>query len=372
VNCGRTCSSLVARAYLAPLPNPRELIDWSGFLTNSAQGDQCNGPREEPGSAAMNKRRVTLLRLMLAALLIHCCAAQSTPLIPRPIAPIASRPIETPPFSFLGESQCDGDGNMYFQMSYSTAEIFELSRDGNNGTFLRPTGKFVDPSLYEFEDFWVSGDGKVWVLVGGTGHASAIQFEQNGTMKDPVTLEIPEDVLLSRFALFDNGFLFVAGAYRNQSAHHRQGQGYQAILNSSGQVTRELSILGPDVNFSAQTDGGVASARGNLYFLGSDRITVISPGGEILRKQPFCKPDLKSVATKIYVSGGMVVVKLLVETKGTSDLSERFLVLDEDTGEAKGYYQSSESYDVCMTRDQELIFLSVNQSKQKIVIARIW
>jgi len=85
---------------------------------------------------------------------------------------------------------------MYFQMSYSTAEIFELSKDGSNGTFLRPTGKFVDPSLYEFEDFWVSGDGKVWVLVGGTGHASAIQFDKNGTMKDPVTLEIPEDVLL--------------------------------------------------------------------------------------------------------------------------------------------------------------------------------
>jgi hypothetical protein len=76
--------------------------------------------------------------------------------------------------------------------------------------------------------------------------------------------------------------------------------------------------------------------------------------------------------TKIYVSGGMVVVKLLVETKGTNDLSERFLVLDEDTGEAKGYYQSGESYDVCMTRDQELVFLSVNQNKQTIVIARIW
>lgn len=159
----------------------------------------------------MNKHRVTLFRLMLAALLIQLCAAQSAPLIPRPIAPIASRPIETPPFAFFGESQCDGDGNMYFQMSYSTAEIFELSKDGNNGTFLRPTGKFVDPSLYEFDDFWVTGDGKVWVLVGGTGHASAIKFDQNGTMQDPVTLEIPEDVLLSRFALFDSGFLFVAG-----------------------------------------------------------------------------------------------------------------------------------------------------------------
>ena len=137
-------------------------------------------------------------------------------------------------------------------------------------------------------------------------------------------------------------------------------------------MTRELSIPGPDVNLGGQTDGGVASARGNLYFLNSDRITVISPGGEILRKLPFRKPDPKSVATKIYVSGGMVVVKLLVETKGTNDLSERFLVLDEDTGEAKGYYQSGESYDVCMTHDQELVFLSVNHNKQKIVIARIW
>jgi hypothetical protein len=323
----------------------------------------------------MSKRSATLSMLMLA--ILQLCAGQVTPSAPQLIVPIASRPIEAPPFTFAGESQCDMDGNMYFHTmgsGYNFAEIFELAKDGNTGKFLRPTGKFADPAEYEFNDFWVSGDGNVWVLV-GSGPAYAIKFDQNGTMKDPLTLEVPEDVALFNFALFDSGYFFVAGDYLSKSGHHRQGQGYQAILNSSGLVTRELSLTGMDVNYftPSQIDGGVASARGNLYFLGPDRITVISPGGEIVRKLSFHKPEPKSTATKIYVLGGMVVVKLNVQTKGTNILSQRFLVLDEDTGEAKGYYQSPDWFvDVCLTGDQELVFLSPEQNKQKIVTARIW
>jgi hypothetical protein len=68
------------------------------------------------------------------------CSAKRT-FDPTPYCANSKPTLETPPFSFFGESQCDGDGNMYFQMSYSTAEIFELSKDGHNGTFLRPTGE---------------------------------------------------------------------------------------------------------------------------------------------------------------------------------------------------------------------------------------
>ena len=320
----------------------------------------------------MNKCGATLSMLMLAAL--SFCAAQGTPSTPTSIVATASQPIEVPPFFFFGESQCDSDGKMYFhtyRSGYSTAEIFELAKDGNTGKFVRPTGKFADPAVYEFIDFWVSGDGNLSVLVGSIGHAYTIEFDKNGTMKDPVSLDIPGDVQLSNFAIFDSGYMLVAGAYRFKNASHRQGQSYQAILNPSGGVTRELSISLPDVDFDKPglSDGGVASARGNLYFLGPDRIAVISPAGEVVRKLPFHKPDPKSIATKIYLAGAMVVVGLNVETKANAPLSRRFLVLDESTGEAKGYYQSPSWYDVCLTRDQELVFFGPRAKQASSTLA---
>ena len=182
-----------------------------------------------------------------------------------------------------------------------------MSRDGSTGKFLQPTGKFAEPDAAEFDSFWVSEDGELSILAHGDGRSYVIPFDRGGTMKDPLTLQVPEHVLPTDLAVFDNGYLFISGHYGEKSAGHRQGEGYQAIFTRAGELAKLLSIAVPDADFSkgAPIDGGVASGKGNLYFLGSDRITVVSPVGEIVRKIPFKKPDPRAVATKIYPAGGM-------------------------------------------------------------------
>jgi len=125
---------------------------------------------------------------------------------------------------------------------------------------------------------------------------------------------------------------------------------------------------------SKLAEGGVASARGNLYFLASNQISVISPSGELIRKVPFTKPDRESIATKVYASGGVLIVALNVIKKSDPNVSRRYLLLDENTGEAKAYYQPPDRNwsDVCLTTDQALVFLAPERGKNKLVTARIW
>jgi hypothetical protein len=319
--------------------------------------------------------------VVLTAVLAQCVAAQRVPSTSDTLSPLTSRAIEAPSFNFFGESQCDGDGNLYFHTGNSGfrfGQIFELSRDGSTGRFFQPTGKFADPEVAEFSNFWVSKDGDVSLLAIGGGHNYAIQFDGNAAMKDPITLQVPDDVVLTDLSMFDNGYMWVTGHYMHKSPGHREGRGYGAILTSSGVLAKLLSAPVQDVNIneSKLSEGGIASARGNLYFLGADRISVISPGGELIRKIPFSKPDRESIATKLYVSRGVLIVVLNILKKSGSDdrISRRYLVLDENTGEATHYYQPPDLgwSDVCLTPDQEMVFLTSENKKHKLVTARIW
>jgi hypothetical protein len=313
--------------------------------------------------------------LVLATILAQAASAQGV--TPKTLIPLTNRAIESPLFNFWGESQCDGDGNLYFHTGsgFRSAQIFELVRDGSSGKFFQPTGKSADPELAEFSSFWVSKDGDVSILAIGNGKNYVIHFDSNGAMKDPESLQVPEEVTLTDLSIFDNGYMFVTGHYMHNGAGHREGQGYGAILTSSGTLAKQLSTPVADVDFSDSklTEGGVASARGNLYFLAPNRISVISPSGELVGKVPFSKPARESEATKVYASGGILVVVLNVLKKSGRGISRRYLVLDEGTGRATGYYQPPDLgwSDVCLTPDQDLVFLAPEHGKQKMVTARI-
>ncbi|MBZ5689327.1 MAG: hypothetical protein LAP86_30365 [Acidobacteriia bacterium] len=145
---------------------------------------------------------------------------------------------------------------------------------------------------------------------------------------------------------------------------------------ASGTLARQLFTPVPDTDFkdSKPAEGGIASARGYLYFLAPNRISIISPSGELVRKVPFTKPDRESIVTKVYASGGTLIIALNVLQESDANVSRRYLLLDENTGEVKGYYQPPERNwsDVCLTSDQELVFLTPELGKNKLVTARIW
>src|SRR5215469_6065588 len=321
---------------------------------------------------------VQMLKCVLSVVvLIQLCLAQGGIFASREIEVSGFRPVQVPPFSYFGESQCDRNGNMYFHggdSDFRYGQIFRLSSDGTSGKFFRITGKFADPNLAGFDSFWVTPDGEVFILSANTQDKYVFTFDHDGTVKAPVILNVREDVQLTDFAVFENGFFLVWGFNDERSSKDLRGKRYAAVLTESGEVVRELSVPLPLVdlaNLGAPSDGAVMSYAGNLYFLGSDQIAVISVTGETIRKLKFHKPDPEDVATKLYLSGGMAVVALnKISTKGATrgEVQRSFIALDQNSGDLIGYYKASaqSGWDVCFSRTDGLTFLQTDGKTQKL------
>jgi len=315
---------------------------------------------------------------------IQLCLAQGSIYAPHVIDASDSRPIQAPPFSYFGESQCDGDGNMYFhggESDFRHGQIFRLSSDGATGKFFRITGKFADADLAGFDSFWVSNDGEMFLLASNAEEKYVFTFDSNGVVKAPVVLKVGEDVQLSDFAVFDNGFFFVWGYHDEKGPKALQGKPYAAVLAGSGELVRELSIPMPKVdlgNLGVPNEGAVASYAGNLYFLGPDQIAVISVTGQTVRRLKFHKMDPEAVATKLYLSAGMAVIGVdKISTKGSTkgQVHRSYIALDQDSGDPIGYYKPSEKLgccDVCFSRTDGLKFLQSDGKTQKLATAQLW
>lgn len=323
-----------------------------------------------------------MLKLLFFVLVsIPLCLAQGSIFASREIDVSSTHPVEAPPFSYFGESQCDRDGNMYFHAvdsDFRQGQIFRLSSDGTSGNFFRITGKFADPDSAGFDGFWVTNDGEVFLLASNAEDKYVFTFDHNGVVKTPTFLKVNEDVQLTDFAVFDNRFLFVWGYHTQKSPSNLRGKPYAAVLTESRELVREVSIPMPTVdlgNLGAPSDGAVASYAGNLYFLGPDQITVISASGETIRRLKFHKPDPQAVATKLYLSAGMAVIVVdKISTKGSTrgQVDRSFIALDQDSGDLIGYYQPSArlgSNDVCFSRADGLTFLQSDGKTLKLATA---
>jgi hypothetical protein len=270
---------------------------------------------------------------------------------------------------------------MYFHAvgsDFRQGQIFRLSSDGASGKFLRITGKFADPDSAGFDSFWVTNDGEVFLLASNAEEKYVFTFDHNGVVKDPVVLKVREDVQLTDFAVLDNGFMFVWGYYGQKSPKDRRGRPYAAVLTAAGDLVREVSVPMPTVdlgNLGARRDGAVASYAGNLYFLGSDQIAVISATGETIRRLKFDKPDPQATAIKLYLSAGMAVVVVdKISSKGSTrgQVQRSFIALDQDSGDLIGNFEPSArlgSNDVCFSRADGLTFLQSDGKTQKLATA---
>jgi outer membrane protein assembly factor BamB len=220
----------------------------------------------------------------------------------------------------------------------------------------------------------------VFLLASNGEEKYVFTFDDNGVAKAPTILKVREDVQLTDFAVFDNGFLFVWGYHAEKSPKDLRGKPYTAVLTESGELVRELSIPMPAVdlgNLGAPSDGAVASYAGNLYFLGSDQITVISATGETIRRLKFHKRDPDAIATRLYVSAGMAVIVVdKISTKGSAagQVHRSFIALDQDSGDLIGNFEPSArlgSNDVCFSRADGLTFLQSDGKTQKLATAQL-
>jgi hypothetical protein len=320
--------------------------------------------------------RIMLLLSFAAAGVPGNVGPDSSPLQPRILVSSSQHPVQVPVFVSF-ENHCDGDGNLYFHLDkgdYSRTEILFLSADGQYGRTFKLSDKFSDSAKFGFANFSVTPSGDPYLLAWG-GQFYLFGFDSNGSMRNPVTLQVPEHVDNDKLLVFESGVSLFYGFYNDAAPNKLKGSSYVALFDSSGRLRKELngsvSDRLPDAGQPGDLhDGAVAVGDdGNAYVLTSRAITTISEAGELVRRVVFKKPDPRTLALNIYVSGGSVVIGLGKVEDGRLTRKD-FLLVEPSTGKPFGLYEPAPEIgfdDVCFSRQEGFTFLRTEKAQRTLV-----
>ena len=322
--------------------------------------------------------KATKLGAIVCLLITQGVSAQA-PMTPKVLIPSSERGVAAPSFGSWGNPACDKDGNMYFHAArtFTDAEIFRLSAEGNEGKIFKVSDQFPGAAKFIFSDFSVAPSGNVYVLGAVSRRQMLLRFDEDGRLDEPNPLQIPEGVLCDSIVATDSGTVLLFGYGVGPAHPELVGKSYLALVDASGAVRQELhvSVPGLDVAKLASGEGpspGVSLGDDeNLYLAGPNQILVVSLGGELLGRIPFDNPYPNSRVKRLQVSGGLILITLAhADAQGVLDL--RYLALLNPSGAMVGYYEAPEGAwwtDVCYSAKQGITFLRMENRQVTIFTA---
>lgn len=328
----------------------------------------------------MRKNALTLA----AALLISSAVAAQDQI--RTLRLASSIPWTVPPFQSSGQTQCDGDGNLYFDVSgtpSSRTVVMKVARDGSKYELYSlpapPSGVRMG-----FLGFSVTRSGSVRILglsrVGSEKDAHdwathILSYNLDAVAPSDTRLQAPEYLQAKSFAAFESGAVLVSGAFNRKAPLELQGKPYTAVFDPSGKLAAEIradSATAPALSQRLPEGGTVSGEDGFVYLLRSDSVWVISETGSVVRRLPFRKLTADPLATGIFVSKGLAVVVLNTHVDKGKPLKAQYLVLNASTGEMLGRYEPEPALGnnvVCFSRDDGLTFWQVVDGKDVLAMA---
>jgi hypothetical protein len=315
-------------------------------------------------------------KFAIATALIATTAVAQDPTILRESS---SAPSQVPMFSAMGSSQCDSDGNLYFNTSLDPRDsgLLKIAHDGAKFRLYKLPANDAD-TKYVFGQFNVTPSGDLGVLAYGNDHAIYIfRFDSDLGSTSKTRLELPDHVRVNSFAAFESGTLLVTGYFNRAAEPQVQGKIYTAIFEASGKLRAVVKGHFADFDFASigkkLPEGGAAIGEdGFLYLLRPNEVVVISESGTIVRRMPFNKPSPELIASRIDVSGGLIDIELLKNQGLGKELKAQFLVLNASTGKRVGLYQPEPALGnnfTCFTRSEGFTFTIIRDDKFTILTA---
>ncbi len=288
-------------------------------------------------------------------------------------------PSQVPMFSAVGSSQCDSDGNLYFNTSldFRDSGLLKIAHDGSKFHLYKlPTSD--GDTKYVFGQFNVAPSGDLRVLTYGNDHAVYVfRFDSDLGSTSKTKLDLPEHVHVNSFAAFESGTLLVTGYFGRGADQQDQGKTYTAMFEASGKLRAVVAGRFADVDLASVTkklpEGGAAIGEdGFLYLLRPNEVVVISENGTIVRRMPFKKPSPELISGRIDVSGGLLDIEFLTDQGLGKELKAQYLVLNASTGKRVGLYREPEpSFGgfVCFTRSEGFTFTTIRDDKFTLLAA---
>lgn len=293
----------------------------------------------------------------------------------------SSRTLGVPDIAASG-NKCDGNGHVFYRL---TPPNFSL----NDSIVMRLDLKTETPTLYEqpteysgkvaLIDYALTPSGRVWYLdeMKDGGH-TALGFDSDGKATTHTHLDTPASLLVTRFAVSDDGSILIGGFFLKDAPSELRGKSYLAFFGRSGALAKDAGRDLPNQDLEAYTKGAdikepvKPGIDGNFYLLNSDAVLVMSESGEIIRRIKFQNPVGKGYVYDMTLSADLLSVEYLISDKDTQRLRPRFLVLEIATGAVYGLYRPSEELGnicLCFSRRDGYLFSRIDNGRIKLLTA---
>ena len=255
-----------------------------------------------------------------------------------------------PAFSFSGEPVCDTLGNLYFEvtdpqhMIIGAGPFLGVTADGSRHVIYTIPSEYSKAPGLTLQA--VSPGGDYYLLNTDYTRYTLIAFNNNGEVASTRSLAIPPKTIPQFLAVADSGITYVQGYLQTSETVKKPRRTFIALFSASGNMLKDISLGAEPVDIVSlgqhPAEGAVVSGTdGKFYVLKADSIVILNQNGETERTFPFTKPDPKSTALRLDVSGGLMSVKFVSvsSVKGRAPtFTPRLLLLDAQTGEQRGDY----------------------------------
>lgn len=331
--------------------------------------------------------------LWAAATVLLCvttCAQAPRSEQPKPQAPprqartlqvTSTKVLTTPAFGYWGPPLCDDTGNLYLQPAGSEdASVFKLSQtnESDSRMFAIPADATGSDALL---DYAVTPSGSLYMLAqDAKQHFHVFSFNSDGAVKHDSKLEIPEYVALVNLSVFDNDTMLATGNYQREAPENLRGKAYAGLFDPSGQPLKDLaSRLSLDASSSDPASPvnrtSIRPGRdGNLYLLKQSSVLVVSPGGEVVHRIRFTKPDPSAMPLSLNVADGPIAIEFGDKPEAGKLVNPKYLVLNSATGKEYGYFSPPAELNRmlgCFTRSEGFLFVTAEKGSLKLVSARM-
>lgn len=319
------------------------------------------------------------MRLLFAALLLLGAAyGAEKDQAPVTLVAASSRLLDVAGFSSWGAAQCDLGGNLYFHMGLYLSDLIFLKLGSDDTHQLYTASGSPDGGKEYFVAFRVSPDGKLWVLAGEKNDSiSLLAYGDDPTMPRRIKLDIPElfdPPSVSNFVVLQNEHVRVYGILGERAPKGEQGYRYSVEFGPSGELVRKTMDKASRGSSAADRYRDASAAQSNdgtLYVLAEDKVLVISPAGQLIRKIKLRLPEPGFEAHELYVAGQRLVVGFSKKNPDGHTLTMRYALIDGSNGEQLRLYQPGPETGnnmVCFTNDG-FTFFRVENRHVKLVTA---
>jgi hypothetical protein len=278
------------------------------------------------------------LLVLLASSLAADKQAPPQELIPLSVS--SSKTLSTPSLFFMGNTQCDDKGDIFFLAgSPQTPVVYKLMRDGSHDVY----GLLGDDARSNYyKAFHADRDGKVSLLeVDLKSHSPVMfSFEEDSTSPVRTVLDISPDMDPSgvhSFIQLKAGHILLQGFFGQNAPAKDRGRGYIAEFDASGRLLHTFR----EKDGAAVEDGhwaGHASALegddGFIYVLLPDRVLVLSQTGRVRKTITLAPPEQGYMASQMYLAGSRLAIgyfKTGPAVQGTK-LETLYALIDASSG----------------------------------------